>query len=172
MELSHSLEALLFISGEPVAHKDAMRLLDCDQNALDEAIEKLSADLQSRGIRILRHEDKITLTTSPEYSKIIEKITREQLEGDLSRSALETLAIVLWKGRVSRSGIDYVRGVNSAFALRALLIRGLVEREQDEKDARVYIYRPTIDVLKFLGISSLKDLPEVESLAQQMKEYD
>ena len=172
MELSHSLEALLFISGEPVAHKDAMRLLGCDQNELDEAIEKLSADLQSRGIRILRHEDKVTLTTSPEYSKIIEKITREQLEGDLSRSALETLAIVLWKGRVSRSGIDYVRGVNSAFALRALLIRGLVEREQDEKDARVYIYRPTIDVLKFLGISSLKDLPEVESLAQQMKEYD
>ncbi|MEK7576090.1 MAG: SMC-Scp complex subunit ScpB [Patescibacteria group bacterium] len=172
MELARSLEALLFISGEPVARKDILRLLACDTKTLDEAIIKLSEDLQTRGIRVLQHEDTITLATAPENSEIVEKITREQLEGDLSRSALETLAIILWKGKVSRSGIDYIRGVNSAFALRALLIRGLVERSQDEKDARVYIYRPTIDVLKFLGITSLKDLPEIETLSSQMKEYD
>ena len=172
MELEAKLEALLFVSGEPIPLKDAARLLGCDKKDLEPALEALSVSLAPRGIRLLQHNDVVALTTAPEQSEIVEKITREQLEGDLSRSALEALAIILWKGRVSRSGIDYIRGVNSSFALRTLLIRGLVEREQDERDARVYIYRPTVDLLKFLGIPSIKELPEIEELQKEMKEYD
>lgn len=172
MELKTALESLLFLSGEPVSIKDALRLLECDKKQLEEAIDALSGSFDGRGVRLLRHNDTITLVTAPESAHIAEKITKEQLEGELSKSALEALAIILWKGTISRAGIDYIRGVNSAFALRTLLVRGLVEREQDAKDARVYIYRPTIDLLKFLGILSLNDLPELSQLREQMKEYD
>jgi segregation and condensation protein B len=172
MEHEKALEALLFVSGEPVTLKEAARLLACNIATLETALEALSASLADRGIRVLRLDDKITLSTAPEASGLIEKLNRERLEGDLSRSALEALSIILCKGKVSRSSIDYIRGVNSTFALHTLLVRGLVEREQDTKDARVFLYKPTIDLLKHLGVASVNDFPEIAALQKDMKEYD
>jgi segregation and condensation protein B len=172
MELHKRLESLLFISGEPISEKDAARILECSKEELSEAIPLLESDLASRGVRLIRHENIIQLSTAPEASRLAERMAKEGLEGDLSKSAIETLAIILWKGKVSRSGIDYIRGVNSSFALRTLLIRGLVEREHDASDARVFQYKPTIDLLKYIGVTHIKDLPEIEEIQKELKEYD
>ena len=172
MDLEKTIEAILFVSGEPLAIKELIRLTGTKKEEVDTALDVLGTHLQDRGIRLIRHQDSVTLATAPEISEIAEKIAKERLEGDLTRSALETLAIILWKGKVSRASIDYVRGVNSAFALRTLLIRGLVSREHDPKDARVFLYEPTIDLLKYLGISSTKELPQFEDLQKALKEYD
>ncbi|MBI4121668.1 MAG: SMC-Scp complex subunit ScpB [Candidatus Ryanbacteria bacterium] len=171
-DLTKIIEALLFVSGEPTSHKDLARLSGADKKAVAMALGELEKNLKERGVRLLSHKDTYALTTAPEVTDIASKIVKERLEGNLTRSQLEVLAIILWKGRVSRSGIDYIRGVNSSFALRTLLIRGLVERAQDTEDARIFFYTPTVDLLKYLGLSSIKDLPEFAVLDSQLKEYE
>ena len=90
---------------------------------------------------------------------------------------METLSIILYKNGVSRSLIDYIRGVNSSFTLRALSIRGLIEKNIDPEDNRRYIYRPTFELLSFMGIKSVEELPDynlvnnsIESNAQNLAE--
>ncbi|MBI2052824.1 MAG: SMC-Scp complex subunit ScpB [Candidatus Ryanbacteria bacterium] len=171
MELEKIVEAILFAAGEPVKIKDLVRLTGTKKSELDAALQALRDTLLSRGLRLVEHDDEFTLATAPEVSEIASRIARERLEGDLSRTTLETLTIILWKGKVSRSSIDYIRGVNSAFSLRTLLVRGLIEREQDSKDARVFLYKPTLDLLKYLGISSTKELPHYSDIERELEDY-
>lgn len=170
MELPLKLEALLFATGDPLSTKDCMRLLEIDAPTLEHTISELKTTLEGRGIRLMHHDNTLTLTTAPEAAPLVEQIAKEQLEGNLSRSALETLAVILWQGKASRSAVDYIRGVNSAFAIRTLLLRGLIERSQDPTDARVFTYSPTMELLKYLGISSLDELPELETIKKQLQE--
>jgi chromosome segregation and condensation protein ScpB len=75
---------------------------------------------------------------------------------------------VLYKNGVSRAEIDYIRGVNSSFTLRALSVRGLVERLNDPTDNRRYIYRPSFELLSYLGIKSVAELPEYALVQKEM----
>ena len=82
---------------------------------------------------------------------------------DLSKATLETLSIVLYKNGATRAEIDYIRGVNSTFSLRALSVRGLVEKIQDPSDNRRFIYKPTFELLSFMGVTKVEELPEYET---------
>jgi segregation and condensation protein B len=88
----------------------------------------------------------------------------------LTKSSLETLSIVLYKNGVSRSEIDYIRGVNSSFILRNLIVRGLIEKITDPKDSRRLLYRPTFDALSFMGITSIEQLPNYSEVITQLQE--
>jgi segregation and condensation protein B len=159
MELAQTIEALLFSSGEALSLKRVARVLEIDEHQIREALPQMRDALADRGIRLLQKGTELELVSAPEAGRFIEKLRKEELEGDLSPAALETLAIVLWKGSISRAGIDYLRGVNSTFTLRTLVVRGLIKRREDPKDARVALYEPTAATMKFLGITSLSDLP-------------
>lgn len=172
MDLEKIIEALLFVSGEALAIKDLVRLSGHKRSAVEEALGKLKNSLRGRGIHLVELGEEVSLATAPEVSEITGRFAKERLEGNLSRSALETLAVILWKGKVSRSSIDYIRGVNSSFSLGTLLVRGLIEREQNPKDARVYLYSPTLQLLKYLGITSLKELPDFDEIKKELKDYD
>jgi len=87
---------------------------------------------------------------------------KEELNKELSKASLETLSIILYKNGVGRSLIDYIRGVNSSFTLRALSIRGLIEKSIDKEDSRRYIYKPTFELLSFMGVKSVEELPDYE----------
>ena len=75
---------------------------------------------------------------------------------------METLSIVTYAGPMTRAELEYIRGVNSSFTMRNLLIRGLIERYPDPKRTNVFIYKPSFDLLKHIGISKVEDLPEYE----------
>ncbi len=88
----------------------------------------------------------------------------------MGKASLETLTIILYRGPITKSQIDYIRGVNSNFILRGLLIRGLIEREKNPDDERGFIYKPAIELITHLGIGSLSGLPEyTETQAQILK---
>jgi segregation and condensation protein B len=91
-----------------------------------------------------------------------------ELNADLSRSSLETLSIIAYKGPVTRSQIEAIRGVNCSYVLRSLLMRGLIERKE-ASDIRGYIYEISFDFLKKMGISSAKNLPDWENLSKDEK---
>ncbi|HAS80528.1 MAG: Segregation and condensation protein B [Candidatus Nomurabacteria bacterium GW2011_GWE1_32_28] len=162
MNLEQKIEAILFFKGESISRKKLSEFLEVGQIEINESIEKLKESLKDRGVVLQEKENEITLGTSPELSDIIEKLQKEELNKELSKASLETLSIVLYKNGVSRSLIDYIRGVNSSFTLRALSIRGLVEKSIDKEDSRRYIYKPTFQLLSFMGVKSVEELPDYE----------
>jgi segregation and condensation protein B len=175
--LEQKIEAILFFKGEPISRKKLSEFLGVGQIEVNEAIDKLKENLKSRGIVLQEKDDELLLGTAPELSELIEKLQKEELNKELSKAALETLSIVLYKNGVSRSLIDYIRGVNSSFTLRALSIRGLIEKSIDGEDNRRFIYKPTFELLSFMGVKSVEELPDynlvnssIEAAAQNLNE--
>jgi segregation and condensation protein B len=160
METEKKIEAILFFKGEPISRKRLSEILKVGQVEINESIEKLKENLRERGIVFIEKGDEITLGTAPELSKIIEDLQKEELNKELSKASLETLSIILYKNEATRAEIDYIRGVNSSFILRILSIRGLVERTIDSKDNRRYIYKPSFELMSYLGIRSIEELPD------------
>lgn len=158
--LESKIEAVLFFKGEPVSRKKLSDILHAGQTEINEALEKLKTSLSARGIVLVEKDNDVMLGTSREFSDLIEGLQKEELNKDLSKASLETLSIILYKNGVTRHEIDYIRGVNSSFILRALSIRGLVEKVVDPNDSRRFIYRPSFDLLSYLGVKSIEELPE------------
>lgn len=171
---AQKIEAFLFWKGEPVTVRDISKVLKLTVEEVENALQVLEAESveKKRGIVPVRFADKVTLGTHPEVSEVIEQLTKEELSKDLGKSAMETLAIILYQGPVKRSQIDYVRGVNSQFILRNLLVRGLIDRSLDPADERVFVYSPSLELLSYLGVSSVKDLPEFEKVIGALQALD
>lgn len=159
-KLEQKLEAILFFKGEPVSIEKLISILKVSKEELLEAILSLNNKLADRGIVLMEKENELTLGTSPEFSELISDLQKEELNKELSKASLETLSILLYKNGASRADIDYIRGVNSSFTLRALAIRGLVDKIIEKKDSRRYIYKPSFDLLSYLGVKSVEELPE------------
>ena len=168
MNLESKLEAILFWKGEPMSRKKIVEVLKVGESEINEAVEKLKENLKERGIALLEKDNEITLGTAPELSDLIGNLQKEELNKELSKASLETLSIVLYKNGANRAEIDYIRGVNSSFTLRALSVRGLVEKILDPKDSRRYIYKPSFELLSYMGIKSVAELPEYSEVSNSI----
>ncbi|MFA6397327.1 MAG: SMC-Scp complex subunit ScpB [Candidatus Paceibacterota bacterium] len=162
MDISSKIEAILFIKGEPVSFKKLADLLEVNISEIKESLEILEKNLESRGLQLIIKEDEVMLGTRKDLSSLLELIKKDELNRELSKASLETLTIILYKEHPTRSDIDYIRGVNSSFILRNLLIRGLIERETHPTDQRKFIYKPTFDLLSYLGLSKIDELPNYQ----------
>jgi segregation and condensation protein B len=160
MNLDQKIEAILFMKGEPMTAKKLAELCDATKEEISGAINELEISLQNRGLVLVRKEDSVMLGTNPALGPMLEEMRKEELSKELSKASLETIAILLYKEGATRADIDYIRGVNSSFILRNLLVRGLVEKVIDPTDSRRYLYKPTFDLLSFLGVSNLSELPD------------
>ena len=171
MNTSAKIEAILFSKGEPVQITKLAQLIGLSLDDMKSAISALKSELSNRGITLVINDDEVCLGTNPLMAETIAKLTREELDRDLGKAGLETLSIVLYEGPISRAEIDYIRGVNSQFILRNLLIRGLIERIDNPTDARSFLYKPTLDLLAHLGVSEIKDLPEYEKVRGDIQSF-
>src|SRR3989344_1993897 len=113
MTLEAKIETILFFKGEPLSRKRLVDILSFSAKAsegqgklsaaeINQAIEKLKENLAGRGIVLQEIGEEISLGTAPEMGKIIEDLQKEELNKDLSRASLETLAVVLYKGGATR----------------------------------------------------------------------
>lgn len=170
MELVQQLEALLFYLGEPEKPAKLAKLLQVSVDELEGALAELEKNLETRGICVVQVQGQISLRTAPGAAELIERLRKEELAKEIGRAGAETLAIICYRQNVTRADIDYIRGVNSAFILRNLLVRGLVERKQHESDSRKYIYQPSTELLAHLGITSLEALPEYHAVQASYQE--
>ena len=168
MTLETKLEAILFFKNEPLSIKKLAEILKAKEGEVKDAIFNLKRNLEGRGIVLQEKDDEISLGTAREYSALIENLQKEELSKELSKASLEARSIVLYKGGANRAEIDYIRGVNSSFTLRALSVRGLVERITDPRDARRFFYRPSFGLLSYLGIKSIEELPEFAEVNKEL----
>ena len=170
LSLDSQIEAILFWKGEPQSIKKLAANLGKKEEEIKAGLEILKEKIKDRGVELIYKDDEVMLGTAARLSHIIERLTKEELVRDLGKAGLETISIIAYKGPVSRAEIDYIRGVQSNFILRNLQIRGLVERIDNEKDRRSFLYRPTFELLQFLGVSKIEDLPEYEKVKAEFSE--
>lgn len=169
--LRASLEALLFVYGEPISFAKAAAILKTDVGAVKEISVHIAEQLKTAhaGLQLVSVNDQISLTTAPEMAEMVNTVIKEELDTPLSPASLETLAIVAYKGPLTRAEIDFIRGVNSSFILRNLSVRGLVEKAVDAEKKHIVNYRVTTDFLKHLGLASLADLPEYGQIRKDIE---
>jgi segregation and condensation protein B len=170
MNIDAQIEAVLFFKAEPVKVAKLAEILETDAETILAGISLLEEKLAGRGVAVLRKDDEVSLGTIPEMGALIEKMVKEELSRDLGNAAIETLTIILYKGPIQKTEIDYIRGVNSNYILRNLLVRGLVEKISNPGDQRSFLYRPTFELLAHLGIKKAEDLPDFEEFRVKVEE--
>ncbi len=166
--LTSLLEALLFAHGEPLELTRLAKLTGVRENIIQSVLGKLAHEYQNRGIAILEKNEMYQLGTNPEYASEIESLVKSDTHEELSRAAAETLAIVAYKGPLTRAEVEHIRGINSSFIMRNLLFRGLIERAENPKDLRSPHYRISFDCLKYLGIKNSEELPQYKEFRDEL----
>lgn len=173
------LEALLFIHGEPIAYAKIESVLGLKKDEIDGLLAQLKKQLDEsdeRGVQLVigggKGTEKAQLATKPEFNVILENFVREELSEDLTPASLEALSIIAYLGPISRARLEYLRGVNSLVILRSLMIRGLIERIPDPAHANGFVYQPTFDLMKQLGLQGKEDLPEFARFQDLLKVFE
>jgi len=160
-QLKSKIETILFISAKPVSFKKIAEILGVDNNAVKEVVEQLQNEYNkdSRGFRIIFNENEAEMVSAPENKNIVEKMQKTEIQGELSRAAMEVLAIVAYKGPISKFQAEEIRGVNCSYTFRNLLMRGLIEKAGKDKDGSV-LYKISLDLLKKFGVEKIKSLKD------------
>lgn len=168
-----AIEAMLYAFGEPLT-ADAMAAgLGVKAGVIQEAITSLQDDYtaENRGIYIAKLNDGYELATKREYYDILCKVLARETKYVFSDAMLETLSIVAYKQPVTRSQIEYIRGVSCSNSINRLVEFGLIaESGRLDAPGRPFLFSTTDDFLRRFNLSSLDDLPDVsEELLGQMK---
>jgi segregation and condensation protein B len=164
---SQVLEALFFVSDEPLASSVLAQALDIDRRAVDSLCELLASELEDRGSGLVLRNvaGGWRLYTHPDTAPVVEQFVLSSRQARLTKAALETLSIVAYKQPVTRHQISAIRGVNSDGVLRALMDRGLLEEAgREETPGRPVLYGTTPGFLERLGLPSLASLPSLAPL--------
>ncbi len=160
LDIPAALEALLFVSAEPVAPYQLAATLEISASAVEQGLEQLDKELHARGLRLQRHGGRVQLTTAPGMAETVERFLGLEATSRLSRAALETLAIVAYQQPVTRPQIEAVRGVSSDGVMKSLLGKGLVQEVgRTEGPGRPILYGTAPDFLQHFGLNSLMELP-------------
>ncbi|HSJ51507.1 MAG TPA: SMC-Scp complex subunit ScpB [Actinomycetota bacterium] len=165
--LLRALEALLFLSDEPVSAVGLGQALGVDRREVDDLCEELARTYEEReaGIVLRNVAGGWRLTTHPDAAPVVEEFVVSSRHSRLTKASLETLAIVAYKQPVTRHQVSSIRGVNSDGVLRALVDRGLVaEVGREDAPGRPVLYGTTPEFLERLGLASLSDLPPLAPL--------
>jgi segregation and condensation protein B len=159
--LARTLEALLFLSNEPVAAADLAEAAECDPDELAAALDELRAAYApgARGLVLRELAGGLTLATSPETEVAARRLLARPRTPPLTPAQSETLAIVAYLQPVSRPEITRIRGVSADSATATLLERGLIE-EGGRSQFGAVLYRTTSLFLKLFGLASLEALPD------------
>jgi segregation and condensation protein B len=168
--LLQALEALLFVSDEPVASVVLAQALGVERREADDLCDELARSYEERGAGITLRSvgGGWRLTTHPDAAPVVEQFVLASRHTRLTKAALETLSIVAYKQPVTRHQISGIRGVNSDGVLRALVDRGLIaEVGREETPGRPVLYGTTPEFLERLGLASLSDLPPLGPLLGQ-----
>lgn len=171
MNLENQIEAILLYKNEPVQIADLASLLGVKTEDIHESLLNLKENYKEKGLVIVTEGDKAAFGTNPNLSNLIEKLQKEELSKDIGKAGIETLSIILYKGPISRREIDYIRGVNSGYIIRNLLVRGLIEKSESDPAERSFRYAPTIELLRYLGLTKREDLPEFKTAFDKLEAF-
>ena len=169
-ELLNVVEGILFVSGQGVEIKDIAEKLEVDQKKIEKVIEELKEKHKDDGFNIITYKKSVQMCSNSKYAEDIATVLNPIREKQLTKAALETLAIVAYKQPITRLDIEQVRGVNSDYALQVLINFKLVE-VVGRKDAvgKPLLFGTTDEFLKRFDLQNIDDLPDYEELLNRIK---
>lgn len=167
-QLSGAIEAMLFVTDEPVGVIELADMLEADPKLVEQALVDLREKLEreQRGIQLREVAGGWRLYTHPAYHDLVEKYVLSWDTRKLSQAAMETLTIVAYLQPCTRAGVASVRGVNSDSSINSLVEKGLI-REAGQADApgNPTLYATTRGFLEKFGLRSVSDLPDLDEFA-------
>lgn len=164
LSLAAKIEAMLFVSAEPVPLQQLSQALDVTASVVERGLKELEEALQTRGLRLQRNAGRVQLTTAPELAVLVETFLGLEAVSHLSRAALETLAIIAYQQPVTRPQVDSIRGVNSDGMMKSLLSKGLIQESgRTDGPGRPILYSTTPEFLQHFGLSSIMELPPLSA---------
>lgn len=170
-ELTPSLEAILFVSGDSVPISKLEEILGIDRDIIIDAMNKLISQYDNNpwgGLLIRRVEDSYIMCTKPSMKKVLTRMFSPRMRPPLSQASYETLAVIAYNQPVTRAQVEAVRGVSSDSIISRLLDRGWIcEAGNLDAPGRPTLFATTEQFLLEFGISSVKDLPQMELMSYQ-----
>ena len=171
-EVRPALEAILFVSDEPMTATVLAQAVECGRRDAEAALRELASQYEQRGsgIRLREVGGGWRMMTDPAAAPYVEQFVLSSRHARLTKASLETLAIVAYKQPVTRHQVSSIRGVNSDGVLRALMERGLIEEVgRDEGPGRAVLHGTTVEFLVRLGLASLSQLPPMVQLLDEVE---
>ena len=164
-KIKSAIEAMLFVSGEPLPAREIISNLEVDNKLVLEIINEMIEEYkkEDRGIRLIEINGGYQLVTKEENSDYIQKLLKKNRKHSLSQASIESLAIIAYKQPITRIDIDEIRGVKSESALQRLVERNLIrEVGRLEVPGRPILYGTTDEFLRQFGLKTLKELPSLD----------
>lgn len=169
MQLISKIESILFVSNKPVTTKQISGFTGSSEDEVRTAMNELAISRKESGIVLLEMNDAWQLATNPENVELVKTFLTSDLRENLTDATVEVLAIIAYRQPISKAEIESIRGVNSQYSIRQLLMRGLIEKTTAEAGSRSTHYRLTTDFLQHMGLGSVEQLPEYAEFKEKLK---
>ncbi len=163
--LPQQIESLLFALAEAQSYKSLASRLNVSLEEVKEAVSVLEKSLEGHAMVLAQNDQEVSMVTHSDYAPLIETIRKEELSKELSKASAETLSIIAYQAGISKAQIEFIRGVNVSYTLRALSMRGLVEARGS---GRAVGYYPSLQMLEHFGVSKVEELPHFVETAEKI----
>jgi len=168
---------MIFASEEEITSKQIKDIVEksglrVSVNEIDESVSALNEEYKhnSKPFEILRIAGGYTFATKKEYGRVIGRLFEDKQKKKISTSALETLYIIAYKQPITRSEIEFIRGVNVDYIVSSLLEKDLITIiGRAESPGRPILYGSTKTFLKVLGLNALEELPKLKEINEILK---
>lgn len=178
----NAIEAIIFVSETPVREEDLVRIFSQEELADWQAgQEQIHEALKQLIIRYSENEYAFELReiaggyqflTRKEFGPLIRALLTEKDKKRLSRSALETLSIIAYRQPISKSEVEYIRGVNCDYATQKLLDKQLIETAgRSDAPGKPLLYKTSAYFMEYFGINTLNDLPKLQEIPADEEAY-
>lgn len=154
--LAQQIQALLFTAGEAVSVRDLSELTHATEQGVDSALTEIDTAIAESGLVLVRTNTHAQLVTSTAVAEFLAQFSSPD-DSMLSKSALETLSVIAYRGPMTRADVDVLRGVDSRRMVRQLLLRGLIRHIKTS--GQTAQYEVTEEFFAHIGIASKEALP-------------
>lgn len=169
MNIDKRLEAILFYKAEPMKLSVLAKTLGVGEAEVMAELQSLSERLDDGATRVILTDDEVSLVLASEFDALIDGLRKDEMKRDIGRAGAETLAVVMYRGPVTRAEVDRVRGVNSSYILRNLETRGLVERKVGKRQGE---YVVTTELMRHLGIKEKTEAPDYAKVMNALEAFE
>ena len=164
LDLKNKIEALIFLSKEPLSTDELSKYFKLEKQQVEEAVNELREDKKNTGINLKIDKEILSFVTNPSCGEEIKNFFHPEMKiKKLSKSAMETLAIIAYKGPITKGEIEVIRGVSAEKAIGNLLEKNLIYISGKKKSIGTpNIYNVTEDFYSYLNIDKEESLPGYE----------
>ncbi len=166
--IQSKIESILLVSGEAIAVKKLADLLAITPKEAEQKLASLRERYQEQasGLDVVVRDGKAQMRTAAANQEIVASFKTDEVR-EITPAALQTLAVIAYLGPITKLELDDIRGINSVYSLRNLLVRGVIEKI---KDGAAVKYRVSMDFMHHFGLNDLAELPRYHELRTSILE--